>query len=353
MVEFNWLHLTDLHWGMRGFEDRWDNVEQDFFGNLENLINNAGLGSLDLVLFTGDLAYSGRSEEFGAVDEKLMKRLWAEFGEPKLLAVPGNHDLRRPVNSEALLNLVHLWGNKPLVQDPFWEDPQSKTRKVVEEAFADYDEWWQSTTLRPKIHSGVLPGDFSATVAKEGYKLGIVGLNSAFLQLMEGYQKGKLALANRQFNRACEGGSGPRWVQEHDLCLLLTHHPPDWLAAESQEELDGEIYRPGRFALHLFGHMHDPDYRSVALGGDEPRRRLQGCSLFAMDGWGEGDKERTHGYSLGQLKIEGGKAQMRILPRKAVRKGAVWGMVSDTQHFTLPDDRGTDPITVKEVIASG
>jgi hypothetical protein len=355
MVEFNWLHLTDLHWGMSGFKDRWWNVEQDFFEDLENLIKNAELGSLDLVLFTGDLVYSGLSEEFEDVNQQLIQPLWAKFGqmdfEPKLLAVPGNHDLRRPQYDLALLSLLKLW-HDPKVHDPFWKEPEFEPRRIVESAFANYTDWWQETPLKPEIHSGILPGDFSATIEKERYKLGIVGLNSSFLQLMEGNQKGNLALHNRQFNGACDGGKGARWVKEHDLCLLLTHHPQNWLTEQCQSELDAEIYRPGRFALHLFGHMHDPELRSVAVGGGEDRRRLQGCSLFALDGYGEdNNKERTHGYSLGQLKIEDDKAHMRIWPRKARKMDGVWVIGADNGHFMLPDDRGTARQTVKEAIA--
>ncbi len=353
MAEFNWLHLTDLHWGMEGFKDRWDNVEEEFFKKLQDLIQRSEIGSLDLVLFTGDLVYSGKPEEFEAIDQELLKRLWGKFGEmdfePKLLAVPGNHDLRRPRDSSALLSLAHLWGNS-LVQDPFWDDPESETRKVVKEAFANYENWWQATPLKPEIRSGVLPGDFSTTIEKEGYRLGIVGLNSSFLQLQKDVEAGDLALNNRQFKVAC-GGSGPRWVRDRDLCLLLTHHPPDWLNEESQDDLDGEIYQPGRFALHLFGHRHDAHLTSLAVGGDDPRRRLQGRSLFAMDGHGEENKkERKHGYSLGQLRIEDGRAHMRIWPHKALERDRVWRMVPNHDDFDLPDDIGTARMTVKESI---
>jgi hypothetical protein len=62
--------------------------------------------------------------------------------------------------------------------------------------------------------------------------------------------------------------------------------------------LEGEIHSPPRrFALHLFGHMHEPELTTVALGGADARRRLQGCSLFAVEGWDEQKSgERIHGY---------------------------------------------------------
>jgi 3',5'-cyclic AMP phosphodiesterase CpdA len=52
-----------------------------------------------LVLFTGDLTQSGDEKQFQELD-KLLKRFWDKLSamdpEPRLLAVPGNHDLVRP-----------------------------------------------------------------------------------------------------------------------------------------------------------------------------------------------------------------------------------------------------------------
>jgi DNA repair exonuclease SbcCD nuclease subunit len=57
VVVFNWLHVTDLHLGVTGSEDLGPNVEYDFFEDLEFLTSR--VGSLDLVLFTGDLVQRG------------------------------------------------------------------------------------------------------------------------------------------------------------------------------------------------------------------------------------------------------------------------------------------------------
>ncbi|MGH8607653.1 MAG: hypothetical protein ACREX9_09580 [Gammaproteobacteria bacterium] len=92
------------------------------------------------------------------------------------------------------------------------------------------------------------------------------------------------------------------WTRER-LCVLMTHHPPNWLTKEAQIVLDAEIHEPpNRFALHLFGHMHEPELRTVALGGSDPRHRLQGRSLFSMEEWedSKGRKQkRQYGYSVG------------------------------------------------------
>jgi hypothetical protein len=329
---------------MAGLNDLWPNVEEDFFDDLTFLCKQ--VSPLDLVLFTGDLVQRGGADEFKQVNT-LLERVWASFRalefEPKLLAVPGNHDLVRPSSrrNAALRNLMGLWQDGE-VQASFWDNPRSPERKVVSRTFANYVKWWESVPVpKPAAYvPGMLPGDFSATIEKEGVKLGIVGLNSTFLQLIGGDLQGKLALSLRQFHQAC-GGNGPAWIQQHTVALLLTHQPPDWLTREAQGQLNGEIHHPPhRFALHLFGHMHEGSFTSLSQGGANPRRRLQGCSLFGMEGWGDDKKDRRHGYSVGQLKIDGDAAELRVWPRSAMPKpDGGWTIDRDTS-FDLP--RGAD-----------
>src|SRR5215208_669481 len=132
MTTFNWLHLTDLHLGVEAYQRLWPNVEEDFFEDLEFVVDK--VGPLDLVVFTGDLAYRGSSEEFDLVNQQL-ERLWDKFNElgfePKLLAVPGNHDLVRPddATNPALMTLLHLWDHRD-VQEPFWNSADSDQRMV-------------------------------------------------------------------------------------------------------------------------------------------------------------------------------------------------------------------------------
>nr|MDQ3960671.1 hypothetical protein [Pseudomonadota bacterium] len=82
--------------------------------------------------------------------------------EPRLLAVPGNHDLVRPDNptDPTLMTLMHLW-EKSEVQGPFWDNPMSDQRRLVEKAFTNYSQWWESTSIhKPESYSkGILPGD--------------------------------------------------------------------------------------------------------------------------------------------------------------------------------------------------
>jgi 3',5'-cyclic AMP phosphodiesterase CpdA len=90
------LHFSDLHVGTRGLSAEWPTIEDALFDDLEKIYG--ATGPWDLVVFSGDLAFQGYRKEFKSVHEFLTS-LWGKFRElgcvPRLVAVPGNHDLHR------------------------------------------------------------------------------------------------------------------------------------------------------------------------------------------------------------------------------------------------------------------
>lgn len=362
MTTFSWLHFTDLH---RGSSQKswWSDWERKLFDDLGS--RHPYAGPWDAVLFTGDLTDRATKEEFDLLDGFLAK-LWVLFerlqpGHPvALLAVPGNHDLRRPdpeknpEDEEFAADLEQLseWAekNRQKTRERFWSKPTERSRTVVTRAFSEYQAWWDQRPVGKhpslKVRAGLLPGDFAATFEKDGAKIGILGLNSAFLQLGGGDYKGRLALGYRQLDDAC-GKSGPDWAREHHLCLLLTHHPADWLCPEAQSEL-GRII-DGKFALHLHGHMHETAYRSLSVGGGPQERTWQGISLFGEETWGEG-VERRFGYAIGKIALKGSEGELRLWPRKAPPpNGGRWHFVPDHDHCHLDESNhnATEPETLK------
>ncbi len=312
------------------------------------------IGPWDLVLFTGDLTQKGTKEEFEAFEKYLLK-LWDKFKawgfEPKLLAVPGNHDLIRPSNATepALITLLHNW-DLPAVQTPFWENNNCPQRLLISTAFDNFSQWWQQTAI-PKpdtLSYGLLPGDWSATFTKDGLDLGIVGLNSAYLQLAGGNFEKKLHLDVRQLHGACKE-NGAEWTRQQHSCLLLTHHPISWLSDEAQKHFSDEIhFPPERFALHLFGHQHEANLTTVSHGVGNERRGLQGSSLFGLEHWGENQTKREHGYSLSELQMEDSEYKLRVWPRRAIEKQGGGRKLDRDQSFNLDErDGGTKPIVVK------
>ncbi|MGK7905616.1 MAG: AAA-like domain-containing protein [Synechococcus sp.] len=345
---FSWLHLTDLHQGMQEQNWLWPSVKEVFFKDLESLHEKCG--PWDLVLFTGDLTQRGSKEEFNRIDD-ILEELWTHLkklgSSPQLLAVPGNHDLVRPNFKDPCVRLLKQWPELHDIQEEFWEEADSPYRQVVTTAFKNYAEWWEKQPFRArKLNEGILPGDFSFTFEKEQAKLGVLGLNTSFLQLTSDDYEGKLAIHARQFHQACSG-NGVDWAKQHHVCLLLTHHPPSWLTTESKQDLRGEIVAHGRFAAHLCGHMHDVTFQDISEGGTEARRVWQGRSLFGLEYLGSNkDVQRLHGYTAGRIELSDKAGQLIFWPRQALLQGGQRKIAPD-YTLDLTDDQHIKPRSIE------
>lgn len=332
-VSFGILHLTDLHYGLKGQERFLPGILADFFQDLELLHRQSG--PWDLILFSGDLVQSGAREQYQEL-QTLLDKIWQKLRElgspdPILLAVPGNHDLARPKVNSAVRVLRGLASSTDADAVEIWEeilDPASTgdCRTILNQAFEEYSAWWSACSYSGKnhpnlhYHAGVLPGDFSAVLEKGGARLGIVGLNTTFLQLTGDNYEGKLAVDVLQLNKACEG-QGAGWFENNiDACLLMTHQPPSWLAeANRNETFYREIDWPGRFAAHFCGHMHIPDAETRGSGWSQERRLVRGGSLFGLETSPDGKTQRIHAYAACRIEIATNSptGSIRLWPRVA------------------------------------
>jgi Calcineurin-like phosphoesterase len=354
---FSWLHLTDFHYGLEGQKSLWPNLREAFFSDLEKLHKLAG--PWQAVLFTGDLVQSGDPAQFEEMQRLVLDRLWSKLhqfgsGDAVLLAVPGNHDLCRPDKSEndaAIDTLLRKDGFREEVASKFWDNPQSDYRRVINEAFAAYKEWWNCAPHRPKsgLIDGMLPGDFAATLQSGNRRIGIIGLNTTFLQLGGGDYLNRLAWDARQL-QAVSGGAIDDWLSKHDANLILTHQGPNWLSPDCETHGRDEITPPGRFVAHLFGHMHETEIVYSRVGGAESIRRCQACSVFGMEKYGDPPTEvRAHGYTAGHIEFGENEAALRLWPRIATRKTGGWRFIPDHHNAVLDEERrdeGTKPETI-------
>ncbi len=353
-----WLHLSDFHQGVNRLDQKTEVPEllRRLLADLEILHRD---GPIDLVLFTGDLTQSGEAKQFeslGTFLDVLLGRLRELGSEPVLFAVPGNHDLVRPDGSDMAAVVFDAWDKHPKVQEAFWDqDAKNHTQyhKPIATAFSNYRSfakaWLRKHPLPAWVDvraQGLVPGDFAATIDRNGAKLMIAGLNSAFLQLGDGYYKGRLELSPRQLGQV----AGPRWEESHDAALLLSHHPPDWLSPRSLQDYKSLLTQRERFAAHLYGHMHVPQVLQHSEGGGSERFRIQAASLWSRDRFGKDSEElRLHGYSVGQIDLD--ENLLRLWPREYVEKAdGEWRFEPDNRRYYLHSDGQLQkPIPVKRL----
>ncbi len=316
------LWLSDLHCGQAAQKWLWPTLDDEFFGDLCHMHERTG--PWHVIMFTGDLVFSGLPDQFAELNKILMrlKNLIEEKqgSSPVLVTVPGNHDLARPNQAQAAVAALRHWHSDERIRKAFWDDTGSEYVSVIKSAFSAYTDWQATAPFgRPSdLISGILPGDFSATVPVEDIRLGIVGLNSSFLQLSGEDYQGKLHMDLQQFNYVCRCDHGS-WFQERDFSLLLTHHPSEWLGEESKKAFRGGIYKTNRFAAHFFGHQHEPSTTGISEGGSADRLFFQAPSLFGLEQIGQAfDKGRpVFGYTVIQISDEAERGSLLIWPRRA------------------------------------
>jgi predicted MPP superfamily phosphohydrolase len=338
-MRISWLHLTDLHVGLSG-QYLWPNVESKVLEDLPGLHERTG--PWDLMIFTGDAVQAGQQAEFERFEEvrsTILDAVRSLDSDPVFLAVPGNHDLERPPAVSGTVRLAQDFTNEETRED-FWTNEANDLRRGVETAFANWDKWWKShrDDDRVEFADGMLPGDYAATVKLADTTVGVIGLNTTFLQLWDGAVEGRLSLDPRQLGAVCSE-KAEAWLARHDAALLLTHHSENWLDPQGRAALLEEIAEPGRFAVHLCGHQHEVHPVKRSEMGGKPRYQVLGRSLFGRD-----VESRLHGYSVGELASAGRDLRIRLWPRAGERvPGVGWQIVRDPKVIVREEDGGTEP----------
>jgi|GEM_PF-1483412 len=348
---FTWLHLTDFHFGLQGQKILWPNLRQPFLEDLKKL--HATTGPWNAVLFSGDLVQSGKNEEFQHMEKHMLQEIWQTLellgsGDAVLLTVPGNHDLARPSaeSDDPALDALLRKGEFSLIEEKFWSGPSGAYRAPITTAFANYESWMSSAKWVPneKLKKGKLPGDFSISLKSAGGKaIGVIGLNTTFLQLAGGNYKGHLSWNTCQLDAVCVDGID-HWIKQHDACLLMTHQGPDWLTPDALHHGNSEIVPAGRFAVHLYGHEHETNVLNLKKGGSSNSTRLcQSRSAFGMEKFGEPPTiTRNHGFVVGRFRFSDNKPFIRFWPRTATNKPDGWRFIPDNQSCILESDGGTE-----------
>lgn len=319
MLDISWLHFSDLHIGHLANTTSWPTIQTLIKDDLIKIIDKTG--KIDFVIFSGDLTYAGEQTQFNDAS-RFLESIWEIFKkyncEPYFLCVPGNHDLVRPNEDDPCFIALKNSYNETAVQHGLWENSNSAYCRFIKKAFSNYSEWeWSQTKYKPfDFRQGYIPGDFSCTIEKGNYRIGVVGINSSFLHFHNGDCTNRLCISPHQLNRVTNDDPD-QWCRNNTLSILVTHHGSDWLTDKAKEDFHTSIYTQGRFFAHFFGHMHKSYTLEASEGGSKPRRYRQGVSLFGTDIDRSGF-QRIHGYCAHIVKADGPEKIIEtVLPRKA------------------------------------
>ncbi len=334
-----WLHLSDLQAGRDDAALRHalvDELEADIKAMAENEV-----GPPDVIVFTGNMAYSGKADEYEQVNGLLDRiRGWlAEVHphapEPLLFAVPGNHDVVRPQGlRKHMYGFLAEYGEgktesaKELHRELWKQSPEYVA--LIAQLFADFSNWQTEYVIEPlrqarqrgdrcrEVHASFFPGDLSAIIEIHGVRLALVGLNSAWLQYKSGSHRGKLHMPLEQLHAALPCKIPGDYFKQCNAAFLLQHHPREWLGVRGQAVFDSGIYLANRFSLCLVGHLHNARVETRAHSGSKLRHFFQAPPLFGPAQHVPSPALGVKGYAWGEIFADG---SLRIWPRKIVPRG--------------------------------
>ena len=255
MNGLTWLHLSD--WHQRGPDFDRQVVRDALLTDLRDRAKlDPALAEVDFVIFSGDVAWAGKAEEFKAAREVFFDPMLSVLKDgglspDKLFLVPGNHDLSRDYIADML---------PPGLQKPLENDEQvqkwltdSDKRERALEPFKHYTAFvtgftGQKTPAYANTWSGFI-----------GNKtVGILCLNSAWMcgrnkdAKGEVNDYGQLVVGEPQLHEAL------RTIEGADVRIAVLHHPFPWLAEFDCNHIEDRLKSDCHFILH--GHEHKPKF---------------------------------------------------------------------------------------------
>ena len=281
-----WLHISDIHLTPRKV---WS---QDvvLHAMCEQIKSQRADGvAPDFVLMTGDIASTGKDEEYALAGD-FFDALSAASGVPTelIFCIPGNHDIDRSLYPACFAGARTVLQSQTHV-DSFLAPSddlqilllrQKSYRRFHGTYFARQEKRWTSDGLAYVSH-----------LTFNDIRLAILALNSAWLAEGGLGDHRRLLIGEHQaveaIRLAQEVGSPPH------IILGMAHHPFHLLQEFDRLPVLNRIERVCQF-LHC-GHLHEPEVRTAGLSGTGCLTLTAGASFLA--------RESDNSYSVVKLDL--------------------------------------------------
>ncbi|MXZ01839.1 hypothetical protein F4Y93_14795 [Candidatus Poribacteria bacterium] len=247
MSSVNWLHISDLHLRV-GSTWEQDVVLKEMCRHVEQQRN--AISVLDFILVTGDIAFSGKAEEY-IIAEQFFDDLSSKSGVPKdrIFCVPGNHDIDRSQQKMAFTGARSALGDSHSVDSLLADVKELGTLLVREGSFRKFQESYFKGQNRTWTADGLA---YTSKVQIGDLVLAIVGLDSAWLAEGGEADHGNLLVGEKQVINAMQSAwSGPR---PPNVIIVMSHHPFHLLRQFDHLPVQTRVERDAHFFHH--GHLH-------------------------------------------------------------------------------------------------
>ena len=288
MREIAWLHVSDVHIRQR---DEWS---QDVVlrAMADSIRQRRGQGlTLEFILATGDLAFSGKQDEYELV-KHFLDELVSASGVPKerIFCIPGNHDVNRD-RQKLCFQGARSALTSPNAVDPVLapDNDDLATLTQRQENYRAFQTSYFGGQARTVTPDGLA---YVTSLAIDDVVIAIVGLNSAWLAEGGNADHGNLLIGERQAINAFDA------VDKLDahIVIAMAHHPLHLLRDFDRNAATRHITK--RCYFYHCGHLHQPE--SQCAGFD-----ASACLTVAAGACFE-TREFQNAYSLVKLDLLAG-----------------------------------------------
>lgn len=340
MATIRWLHLSDVH-----ERDKETYHRKAMYDQIVAEVRGAA-SKPDVVFFTGDLAFAGKSSEYELLKQRLLTPLRVVIGDDcPIFTVPGNHDVDRTRATKP-----RVWMVDPEDQAAFQKvdaDGQRKRADALLPRFEAYRKLEADVSAWGHDWLASEQGSVSQVISIRDRRVAVVGINTAWL-CHDDEDWGRLTAGRTMVEAALDSATATK----PDLLVVLGHHPLGAMAVESAWP-DGPRIRKRleqANAVYLHGHLH-------ASGGQQTGDSMQSTlAIQAPSGFQAADSTQwRNGILWGEADLEA--RRLIIKPRRwndndreyafdieaAASRFRVAG--TDAFAFPLPGRSGAAPVT--------
>jgi predicted phosphodiesterase len=245
-MTISFIHLSDIHFGQEkgGEIIIHEDVKNRLIDDVATMVGMLPGKKMTGIIITGDIAFSGKREEYRKAATWLDRVANAACCEiTDIQVVPGNHDIDRTEISgatELMLRDISDHGETKL--DLFLENEND--RELLHKRFHAYRPFAEGYDCPLDVHGGC---PSRLVELAPGRKLRFMGLNSALICSKKD-EEGRLLLGARQ--RVLP-------ITEGEELVVLSHHPLHWF----QDSEDARLYIRNRARIFISGHEHNPSVK--------------------------------------------------------------------------------------------
>lgn len=256
-----WLHLSDIHFGHESYATTHEILGKIFREDLPQLRQQAPELWPELVLVTGDVAFSGgckRDDEYQEA-RRFFIDLMAALRLPmdRLFLVPGNHDVDRSVHEELTVatreRLIgeakrgDLEGAGKLIEEGLRAGSGDSVLQKLLDRQSSFYELTRELGCGSELSTPALFWTRRVHDLPSFGPVRLIGLNSAWL-CNRSDERNNIILGRWQTQKALAE------IQPDELVVLLSHHPLDWLTEAEKNDAGSRIRQACH--VHLHGHIH-------------------------------------------------------------------------------------------------